>query len=166
MKESKSQSILFDFTVEELARLRHSFVQLVPRIDGIARTFYEHLFEDFPAVSRHFGDGLEAQQLKFVDTIALLLDILDQPSRASAMLIELGARHVGYGATGEIYHWVKTAFPAILLCSLEKEELIADPDLYMQLWPRFISLVVDSMREGAHATEGMVDSASESIIKE
>ncbi len=144
-----TRNALADFSVEELSRLRHSFVLLIPRIDAIAGSFYARLFQDFPSVRVHFEEDLELQRKKFVDSIASLLDLLDRPAIADRVMGDLGVKHIGYGATDEIYLWVKTAFPVVLLESLSKEELLEDPSLYMELWPRFISHAVDSMNAAA-----------------
>ncbi|MBI1331930.1 MAG: hypothetical protein JST12_17805 [Armatimonadetes bacterium] len=134
------------FTNEEIARLRDSFLVLIPVTDELAGTFYNHFFAEHPEVRVQFKPDIQSQQDKLVETFAALLDVLHRPDMAEPVLMSLGKQHVHYGATNELYDWVAKKIPNLIA-----DELTPGPeaDQLVELWSRLMLFVVETMMKGA-----------------
>lgn len=94
--------------------LRDSFELVVDRRPDLTIRFYEILFERNPALAPMFRGDRSAQAKMLAGAIAAVLDHLDDASWLTTTLGELGARHVGYGVTNEMYDQVGDALLATL----------------------------------------------------
>lgn len=135
------------FTDEEIRRLRLSFFELIPVSDELSQSFYDRLFDEHPEVRSYFKPDMQSQQDKLVDTLAALLDSLEKSEEAENMLRNLGRRHVGYGATPELYAWVEVAILEIVAQYAKPHERA---DLH-DLWSRLMTSVSKTMMEGSHS---------------
>jgi hemoglobin-like flavoprotein len=133
------------FTPAEIDRLRSSFFLLIPVTIDLAESFYGRLFSEHPEVRSYFKSDMESQQDKLIDTLAALLDIVDRPDDATAVLHALGKRHVAYGATEPLYVWVENA----LLEMVGAELPVEDAEEIGALWRRLMTAVSETMLEGA-----------------
>jgi hemoglobin-like flavoprotein len=133
-----------NFTNEEIAALRASFLKLIPVSEALSIEFYERLFREHPEVRSNFRPDMQAQQDKLIDTLAALIDVLNQPTTAETVLKDLGQRHVVYGATPELYAWVEVNLRSVMAELAGKEEFVAvEP-----LWTRLLSYVTTTMQAG------------------
>lgn len=94
--------------------LRDSFELVVDRRPDLTIRFYEILFERNPALAPMFRGDRSAQAKMLAGAIAAVLDHLDDASWLTTTLGDLGARHVGYGVTNEMYDQVGDALLATL----------------------------------------------------
>src|ERR1035437_10696256 len=85
-------------TKEQIALVRKSFDRLrtIPR--GAGQEFYETLFALDPSLRPLFSTDVENQGAMFVVALGLALKGLDDDGAVDQSLLELGRRHVLYGA--------------------------------------------------------------------
>jgi hemoglobin-like flavoprotein len=131
----------------DAALLRGSFDP--GRCPQVVRRFYEILFERYPQVRPIFGNlHTEAQQEeKVAATLVALVQHLENADWLSLTLKPLGARHLDYGVTDEMYGWVGES----LLAALAE---VAGPDWTPELaaaWTAAYEAVAALMRIGAAA---------------
>lgn len=95
--------------------LRRSFDMVLEREPALTRRFYEILFERYPQVSRLFGrNTAEAQQQMLAQALGAVIDHLEDATWLANTLRGMGAKHVEYGVTDEMYHWVGDSLLATL----------------------------------------------------
>jgi hemoglobin-like flavoprotein len=81
----------------------------------ITRRFYEILFERYPQVKPLFGrnsGGAQAQMLQ--DAILAAIDHIEDGQWLTDTLGAIGAKHLSYGVTDEMYPWVGECLIATL----------------------------------------------------
>ena len=125
--------------------LRSSFELVVERAPNLTHRFYEILFERHPEARMMFPPSRLAQQESMLtQALAAVMDHLEDAPWLVSTLHGLGARHVNYGVTDEMYAWVGGA----LLTALG-EVAGADwtPDLE-NAWSDAYWTIADLMREG------------------
>lgn len=84
--------------------LRESIEIAVSREPVITTRFYEILFERYPAVKGLFGRNEPGRQQQMLqDTILAALDHLEDGEWLEQNLGALGAKHVSYGVTDDMY---------------------------------------------------------------
>jgi hemoglobin-like flavoprotein len=90
--------------------LQSSFELVVDRSPNFTERFYEILFERYPQVLPLFGRNAEkAQQEMLGRALTAVLDHLDDAPWLAQTLSAMGAKHVDYGVTPEMYPWVGDA---------------------------------------------------------
>lgn len=90
-------------TIEDIGLIRASFEKIAAAGDRASTLFYRRLFEVEPEVEALFPLNLEAQQKKFTQMLALLVEKLDTPEVVTDLLQDLGRRHAGYDVKNEHY---------------------------------------------------------------
>lgn len=73
----------------------------------VALIFYANLFRIAPETEALFKNDLTSQGEKLMDTLAFVVDHLDEPETLLPAACDLSVRHVGYGVTEEHYAFVK-----------------------------------------------------------
>lgn len=97
--------------------IRESWTTLVPIRAQAAALFYTRLFEIDPTAKALFdGKPMHVQHEKFLQTIDMLVQMLDYPPQIIEELQALSRRHVGYGVLVPHYETVGAA----LLWALEQ----------------------------------------------
>jgi hemoglobin-like flavoprotein len=87
--------------------LRASFESIVDRHPQVTSDFYEVLFARYPAVRSLFGrNSRSAQEKMLTQALVAVIDHLEDAAWFQETLMALGAKHVGYGVTDEMYDWV------------------------------------------------------------
>ncbi|VAW80356.1 Methyl-accepting chemotaxis protein I (serine chemoreceptor protein) [hydrothermal vent metagenome] len=87
-----------------IALLENSFALLAGQAEALVARFYEELFKRYPAVQPLFADSNMAdQQKKLLAALKLVVNSLRKPEALETALVELGKKHVGYGAQPEHY---------------------------------------------------------------
>lgn len=118
--------------------------------DRFAQTFYTNVFDLAPGVRAMFPDDMTDQRRKLVNELGFLINAVaafDDPDKFDAMVERtraLGRRHVGYGATAEMFEPVGAALVGAL------HEHVDDFDEQKQAaWVKLFGFVAATMLEGA-----------------
>jgi hemoglobin-like flavoprotein len=126
--------------------LRQSFELVVSRQPLLVRRFYEILFQRYPQVQRLFGRTPPAAQEKMLtEALVAVIDHLEDAAWFERMLGALGARHVGYGVTPEMYAWVGDA----LLTTLAEVAGAEWTDELARTWTAAYGAIASTMQAGA-----------------
>jgi hemoglobin-like flavoprotein len=125
--------------------VRESFESASYYSVALTKLFYGRLFELEPAVRPLFKGNLEEQSLKLLDMLRTVVDALDRFAEVRPLLVELGRKHVTYGARPEHYEVVSKA----LLWALSQAlELQFDGET-KEAWEQMLGAISAAMLEGA-----------------
>jgi hemoglobin-like flavoprotein len=127
--------------------LRESFALVAHRSPDLTRRFYEILFARYPVVRPMFSANTAQQERMLRDTLAAVIDHLDDAPWLDRTLQALGAKHIGYGVRDEMYAWVVEC----LLAALEEASGEAWNDEVQAAWAAALGAVVSMMLAGAEA---------------
>jgi acetaldehyde dehydrogenase (acetylating) len=86
----------------------------VPRGETLASLFYTRLFERHPQMRHLFSEDITLQAQRMVDTLASMVENVDQPDVLAGMLIPLGRRHGPYGAAARQFEPVIAAIGSVV----------------------------------------------------
>lgn len=132
-------------TAADIALVRRTFDLVVP-ISGVAADmFYERLFYMAPSLRHMFPEDMRDQKRKLIVMLAAAVNGLENLDALAPVLMQLGARHAGYGVKDHHYKTVGEA----LIWTLERG--LADqftPEVE-QAWVRVYLLVAATMQAGA-----------------
>jgi len=138
-----------DISPHDAEIVRNSFMSFAADADRVAMDFYNRLFETDPSLRDLFSGDIMNQGRALMDTLATVVDNVDNLPNMRGMLHELGARHAGYGVRADMYDTVG----ACLLGSIE-DTLGADftPDT-AAAWASVFNVIADTMLDGAEGAE-------------
>lgn len=95
--------------------LTSSFELVIERQPQLTTRFYEILFERYPQAKPLFGRNSGPTQARMLgEALAAVVEHLEDAPWLAENLGALGARHVDYGVTDEMYGWVGDALLATL----------------------------------------------------
>ena len=132
-------------TQTDIALVRQTFDLIVPIADVAADMFYERLFYMAPSLRRLFPDDMAGQKRKLIMMLAMAVQGLTDLDKLAPKLMELGARHVGYGVQDSHYKTVGEA----LIWTLERGLANAFTPDVERAWVRVYLLVAATMQAGA-----------------
>jgi hemoglobin-like flavoprotein len=125
--------------------LRQSFELVLERNANLTTRFYEILFERYPAARPLFNrNPRNVQERMLAQALAAVMDHLEDAPWLTTTLGNLGARHVGYGVTAEMYDWVGDA---LLRTLAETAGGAWTPELQRN-WAEAYGVIVSLMRAG------------------
>ncbi len=130
---------------EAVIRIRTSFHLLAPRGQELIDTFYEMLFDAAPAVRALFPGDMKKQKGHLLAAVALVVKHADSLGAITEPLMEMGARHVKYGARPEHYPVVRDTMIGALARTAGpawNDQLAAD-------WTGALDAVASAMLRGA-----------------
>jgi len=128
-------------TLEESRLVRDSFASLAGNAESMALVFYGRLFELDPTLRRLFKIPLLEQSRKLVDTLSVVIKASDQLELLRPQLIELGRKHVTYGAQPSHYDTVNDA----LLWALQQTLRDAFDEKTKSAWQNLLKAVARAM---------------------
>jgi hemoglobin-like flavoprotein len=130
------------------ALLRSSFELVIEREPELTLRFYEVLFARYPQARALFGRNTQrAQAAMLQNALASALDHLEDTPWLEYELGALGARHLHYGVTDEMYDWVGDS----LLTTLAEIAGDAWTDELEQAWAAAYGAIASLMQRGAAA---------------
>ncbi|HEX2691143.1 MAG TPA: globin domain-containing protein [Kofleriaceae bacterium] len=95
--------------------LRESFEAVATAHPQFVTRFYEILFERYPKAQALFPPNNMARQAEMLTAaLVAVLDHIEDATWLQDTLGALGAKHVGYGVTREMYDWVGASLLAAL----------------------------------------------------
>lgn len=120
----------------------------------LVQSFYNHLYDAHPEAVALFTRHSTAQRDEMLElSISFAIDQLDSLEKRDwfgKTFADLGARHVAYGATPEMYAWAQTALVAAFRDCLADEWT---PPLEA-IWVEFLSDIVRAMIRGDREARG------------
>lgn len=126
--------------------LRGSFDLVVERSPRLTHRFYEILFERYPQTLAMFPPHRrERQEGMLTEALVAVLDHLEDAPWLQSALHALGAKHLDYGVTPEMYDWVGDA---LLRTLAEAAGDAWSPDL-KAAWAAAYGAISGLMQEGA-----------------
>jgi len=132
-------------TATDVALVRRTFDLVVPIAGVAADMFYERLFYMAPSLRHMFPADMRDQKRKLIVMLAAAVNGLEDLDTLAPVLMELGARHAGYGVKDSHYKAVGDA----LIWTLERglaDQFTADVE---RAWVRVYLLVAATMQAGA-----------------
>lgn len=133
-----------------VAALRSSFDLVVERSPNLTSRFYDILFERHPEVRPLFGRNARANQEKMLTgALVAVIDHVEDATWLTETLGGMGAKHVSYGVTAEMYPWVADALLATL-AEVASEAWTAEVAL---AWEQALGAIASLMLAGAATVE-------------
>jgi hemoglobin-like flavoprotein len=136
--------------------LRSSFEIVIDRRPDLTLRFYEILFVKYPQLQRLFSRDRTAQSKMLAEALAAVLDHLEDAPWLVQTLGTLGAKHVGYGVTDEMYDQVGDA----LLATLAEVAAEAWTAEVAAQWTMAFGAIAGMMKAGAEAAVSASQRAS------
>lgn len=128
--------------------LRESFDLVVERSPNLTHRFYEILFERYPQTQEMFPPHRrERQEGMLTEALVAVLDHLEDAPWLTSALHALGAKHLDYGVTSEMYGWVGDA---LLRTLAEAAGKAWTPEL-RAAWAEAYGAIAGLMQQGATA---------------
>ena len=138
-------------TAADVALVRRTFDLVVP-ISGVAADmFYERLFYMAPSLRGMFPQDMRDQKRKLMVMLAAAVNGLENLDALAPVLMQLGARHAGYGVQDQHYKAVGEA----LIWTLERGLADAFTPEVERAWVRVYLLVAATMQAGADEVKTM-----------
>ena len=134
----------------DVSIINETFEALKPRGDEFVETFYNTLFERYPDAQGLFTDmQMEKHIPKMLSALSLVVDGLSGDDFPLEALQGLGERHVGYGATEELYGPVAETMLDVLA------EFCGEAwnDEVKAAWSGVLGLVADAMLSTENSNE-------------
>lgn len=139
-------------SAEEIDLLRASFRQLAQAPVQAAALFYGRLFEIAPAARALFPPDMEAQGLKMMSTLGVVVSQLHDFEATRPVLAALAQRHVGYGVRREHYALLAEPLDFMLRRSLGERCTPAIADA----WQKALAALAAAMIAAAYPGPGGV----------
>jgi len=129
------------------AEALHSSLEVITAKEPLlTRRFYEILFARYPVVRPLFSRNAPERQAKMLqEAIVAVLDHLDDAAWLQETLGAMGAKHVDYGVTEQMYPWVGES----LLATLEELAGPAWTPRIEKAWTDAINAIAGLMIAGA-----------------
>jgi hemoglobin-like flavoprotein len=126
--------------------LRESFDLVVEKSPQLTHRFYEILFERYPETRNMFPASRRSRQEGMLtEALVAVMDHLEDAPWLTSTLHGLGAKHVDYGVTDEMYGWVGDA---LLRTLAEAAGDAWSPELE-KAWADAFGAIAGLMQEGA-----------------
>ena len=130
----------------DVIALRDSFALIVERAPDVSSRFYDVFFARYPEVRVLFGRNTRQKQEEMLTkALIAVVDHLEDPSWLGGTLKALGAKHVGYNVTEEMYGWVGECL-LITLADVLQDEWTAR---VAKAWTDAYGAISGAMIEGA-----------------
>lgn len=128
------------------AKLLNASLEVVAdRADALIASFYDRLFNEYPAVRPMFPANMDAQHDKLLGAIVALVTHYEDPEALRPTLLALGAKHDGWGVQPEHY----TAVAGCLLATLRDYAGDAFTPEVEGAWVRAYTFAAGTMMQGA-----------------
>lgn len=136
--------------------IRQTFAIAKPMLKEIADGFFDRLFTQYPEFKPLFANAdMSLMSRSFVSGLSTIVDHLDKQDKMQSYVINLGARHIGYGMKEELF----APFRATLLEALGNFFGDEWPGPISEEWAKFIDLISNLMRQGAKMSIPQAESA-------
>lgn len=134
--------------------IQDTFAHIAPAMHEVADRFYDRLFARQPRLRALFPDDMKSQKDHFVAAIAAVVGHAHDLREIDQTLRDMGARHVRYGATPELYDVVGAEFVAAVGEVSERECPGSWTAPTAAAWTRTLDAVAAAMLRGASDAKG------------
>jgi len=90
-------------SADDLTLIRSTMAELKANAEPASTDFYDRLFTIAPDLRPMFSDDLAGQGMKFMSTLSVIVDSLDDETALSPKLTQLGQGHRAFGV-GEAHY--------------------------------------------------------------
>lgn len=136
----------------DVEMLRSSFNVALERQPNLTHVFYDELFARYPAARSLFDQtDMAAQETMLAQALVAVMDHLEDVPWLQSTLAGLGAKHAGYGVTGEMYNWVGES----LIATLARANGQGWTAAHTKGWQEAYGAIVPMMLSGYPATAGV-----------
>lgn len=125
-------------------RIRASFALIAPKAADVIDSFYANLFAAAPAVRSMFPEDMKQQKAHLLAAVGLVVKHADNLAALREPLLEMGQRHLAYGAEPAHYAAVRE----VLLATLRQHAGAAWTEQLDADWRGAINSVAKVMIEG------------------
>jgi nitric oxide dioxygenase len=102
MEAEMAQSMTL--TTAQIDLIRDSFHRLQPDVQTASELFYVRLFEIAPKLREMFRSDMTGQGMRFMTTLGVIVQYLDDPQTLRPHLEHLAQGHAAYGVKPEHFH--------------------------------------------------------------
>lgn len=128
---------MLNLTDRQCQLLRSSWASVAIDPGFAAQLFYGRLFSQRPELRAMFGDDMQVQGRKLMDTLNFVIDHLEKPEVLEKPVRDLGVRHQGYGVDpadyGDVGEALVWTFQNILKDDFKDETKAVWIDAYTQI---------------------------------
>jgi len=121
--------------------VQSTYEMAIPRLNMVSDRFYMRLLKRYPQIRSMFTGDLKVQSQLFTKAITQVIRNLHDQETVEQMLVELGARHRGYGVTRSHYELASK----VLISSVRQATGIRFTYEIQKAWETFYLFVVDCM---------------------
>ena len=133
--------------------IRESFEAIKPHAQEVIEHFYGELFDRHPQAKPLFQEvKMEKQQRALVNSLAHIVEFLEDGPHLTDYLRKMGGRHTAYGTKPEHYGWVSESLLATLSYYFDAQWT---PELSSS-WATALKLISAEMIAGMKQTSGRV----------
>lgn len=140
---SKSRHSVAPKPPGDIELVEASFGRFASRGDVLVERFYARLFDASPGVRAMFPDDMAGQKKKLLGALVLAVQHLRKPAVLAPVLVDLGKKHVAYGAATAHFGPVGAALIGALG---DVDPRFDEPT--RDAWVRTYGLVTDIMSRG------------------
>ncbi len=140
---------MMTLTLDEIDRIRASFLIVSRDADEAGNMFYQRLFEIAPEARPMFVGEMSAQSAKLMSTLGLVVSQLQSWHTLRPVIEDLAQRHVAYGVRPEHYTAVGRALDRMLGDMLDE----AYDEETREAWLRAYGGLADTMIAVAYPDE-------------
>jgi len=130
----------------EYKQICNTILELNVNLDDVVDLLYLKFFQIAPSIQPLFANvSMELHKKKFVGILSLCTKLLEtEGKKMPQMLVDLGARHLKYGARAEFIVPLSEALLFSLKQNLGEEKF----NQTQQLWNRAITVMTDLVKKG------------------
>lgn len=134
--------------------IQDTFADISPAMHVVADRFYDRLFARQPRLRALFPDDMKVQKDHFVAAIGAVVGHAHDMGAIEQTLRDMGARHIRYGATPELYDVVCGELVAAVGEIAEQENPGSWGAPTAAAWSRTMAAVAAAMLRGAGDAKG------------
>lgn len=131
--------------------IQDSFASLSPVMHEVADRFYDRLFAAHPRLRALFPADMKVQKDHFVAALGTAVGHAHDLGAIEQPLREMGARHIRYGATPDLYRVIAAELVGAVGDIAHREAADWTPD-HARAWARTIDAISAAMLRGAHGS--------------
>ena len=131
-------------TPDDIELVQQTVDQISRMGDQVVAEFYRRLFDRVPEARAMFGDEMDVQRQKFLDTLTQIVAALTDLASLTASARDLGSRHRTYGVQARHYDEVREVLIETMAATLGDRFT----DRHAAAWRQGWALISEIMQQG------------------